>query len=76
LSGQEHSVFIRLTNDQIQRRANRFARALDDAGVPARGVVAVCLPNVAEFVQCLRGATWSGRTFTPVNGHLSDDEIG
>lgn len=69
-------MFIRLTNDQIQRRANRFARALDDAGVPARGVVAVCLPNVAEFVQCLRGATWSGRTFTPVNGHLSDDEIG
>ncbi|MBW2387152.1 MAG: AMP-binding protein [Deltaproteobacteria bacterium] len=73
--GYSCAVPIRVTNDEIQRRANRFARALDAAGVPTRAVVAVLLPNVAEFVHCLRGATWSGRTFTPVNCHLSPKEI-
>ena len=66
---------VRVTNREIQCRANRFARALDAIGVPTRGVVAGLLPNVAEFVYCLRGATWSGRTFTPVNWHLSARDI-
>ncbi len=66
---------IRVNNDQIQRGANRFARALDAAAIPTRAVVAGLLPNVAEFLHCLRGSTWSGRTFTPVNWHLSPREI-
>ena len=65
----------RLNNAEIQRRGNRFARALDSAGVPYRGVVACLLPNVAEFIYCLRGATWSGRTFTPINWHLAPGDI-
>ncbi|MDP6980455.1 MAG: AMP-binding protein [Myxococcota bacterium] len=66
---------IRLANADIQRRAHRFARALDAAGVPQRGVVVALLPNVPEFLFALRGATWSGRTFVPVNWHLADPDI-
>jgi long-chain acyl-CoA synthetase len=66
---------VRVENSEIQSQAHRFARALDDAGVGRRASVAVLLPNVPEFVYCLRGATWSGRTFTPVNWHLSADDI-
>ena len=64
-----------MRNEDIQRQANRFARALDAAGVPTRATVAALLPNTAEFVHCLRGATWSGRTFTPINWHLSSSDI-
>jgi hypothetical protein len=34
LSARGPAVPIRVTNDEIQRRANRFARALDAAPVP------------------------------------------
>lgn len=66
---------VRLSNRDIQRHANRFARALDQAGVPTRAGVAALLPNIPEFLYCLRGATGSGRTFTPVNWHLSPHDI-
>lgn len=75
LSVQEAFVAIKLANPEIQLRAHQFARALDAASVPTRGVVACLLPNTAEFIHCLRGSTWSGRTFTPVNWHLSTNDI-
>lgn len=62
---------VTITNAGIERQANRFARLLDAAGVPERGVVAALLPNVPEFMYVMRGATWSGRTFTPINWHLN-----
>lgn len=65
----------RLTNEEIQRRAHQFARALDAAGVPERGIVAAILPNVPEFFFALRGATWSGRTFVPINWHLARPDV-
>ncbi len=66
---------VRIHNADIQRRAHQFARALDAAGIPRRGVVAAVLPNVAEFLFVLRGSTWSGRTFVPVNWHLAPPDI-
>lgn len=68
-------MLAKLKSDEIQAAANRFARLLDDSGVPVRGVVAAILPNCPEFIFCLRGATWSGRTFTPVNSHLKTPDI-
>jgi long-chain acyl-CoA synthetase len=48
---------------------------LDACDVATRGVVAVLLPNCSEYIYCLRGATWSGRTFTPVNWHLKPQDV-
>lgn len=66
---------ISVSNEQIQRHANQFARFLDDIDTPVRGVVAALLPNAAEFLYVFRGSTWSGRTFTPINWHLSSADI-
>lgn len=66
---------IKVNNNSIQKNANQFARLLDAADVCTRGVVAVLLPNGNEYIYCLRGATWSGRTFTPVNWHLKTQDV-
>ena len=66
---------LRIENDLVQRRAQQVARALDAAGVPRRGIVAAVLPNIPEFLFVLRGATWSGRTFVPVNWHLAPADV-
>lgn len=62
-------------NHQIQASAHQFARLLDKLAVPDTAVVAALLPNCAEFLTVLRGVTWSARHFTPVNWHLTDDDI-
>ncbi len=66
---------ITIKNNDIQQNANQFARLLDASDVPVRGVVTVLLPNCSEYIYCLRGATWSGRTFTPINWHLKSHDI-
>lgn len=66
---------IKIKNDTIQSAANQFARLLDASNIPTRGVVNVLLPNCREYIYCLRGTTWSGRTFTPINWHLKTEDI-
>ena len=60
---------LKIQHQEIQNCGHQVARLLDDCGVPVRGLIAALLPNGAEFLYCLRGATWSGRTFIPVNWH-------
>jgi long-chain acyl-CoA synthetase len=67
-------IHTRVRNDEIQAGGNRFARALDRAGVATRGNVAALLPNVVEFVWAYRGCAWSGRRFTPMSWRWSVDE--
>ena len=64
-----------ISNDQIQRGAQRFARLLDAAGVHRSGTVALLLPNVPEFLYCYRGSGWSGRTSVLVNRNLKSPDI-
>ena len=64
----------RVRNEEIQSGGNRFARALDRAGVATRGNVAALLPNVVEFLWAYRGCAWSGRRFTPMSWRWSVDE--
>lgn len=66
---------IKINNSSIQFAANQFARLLDASNAPTRGVVNVLLPNCREYIDCLRGTTWSGRTFTPINWHLKSEDI-
>jgi len=54
-----------LRNADAIASAARFARALDQAGVPARGAVAILMANTPEYIAAYRGATWSGRRLTP-----------
>lgn len=68
-------MVIKLDNSSVQQNANQFSRLLDEGDVSTRAVVATLLPNCREYMYCLRGATWSGRTFTPVNWHLKSHDI-
>ena len=54
-------------NADVLAGAWRFARALDRAGVPRRGAVATLVPNGAPALFAYRGATWSGRRYTPMS---------
>jgi long-chain acyl-CoA synthetase len=54
-----------LRNADAIASAARFARALDAAGVPTRGAVAILMANTPEYIAAYRGATWSGRRLTP-----------
>lgn len=68
-------MITRVENQRIVGEGNRFARALDAAGVPTRGGVAALLPNVPEMLFAYRGASWSGRTWTPICWHWQPDEV-
>jgi long-chain acyl-CoA synthetase len=69
--GAAHVV---IRNSEIAGGAHRFARALDAAGVAARDTIAVLLPNVREYLFAYRGASWSGRLFTPLSWRWTPDE--
>jgi long-chain acyl-CoA synthetase len=62
-------------NADVMAGARRFARALDAAGVPKRAVVAVLMGNRPEYLHCYRGATESGRSFTPISWHWTADDV-
>ncbi len=66
-----HSV----SNARVLEDANRFARALDAAGVPTRGAVACLTANTPETLAAYRGTTWSGRRFTPLSGRWTAEEV-
>ena len=48
---------------------------LDTLGVPARGAVAALLANTPECLAAYRGATWSGRRYTPMSGRWTPEEV-
>jgi long-chain acyl-CoA synthetase len=68
-------VITRVPNQRIVDEGNRFARALDHAGVAQRAGVAALLPNAPELLFAYRGASWSGRTWTPLCWHWKPDEV-
>ena len=54
--------------------AARFSRALDAAGIPTRGAVACLTANTPETLSAYRGATWSGRRYTPLSGRWQAED--
>jgi long-chain acyl-CoA synthetase len=64
-----------LTNRGIQAGGNRFARALDRAGIPTRGGVAALLHNTPEFLWAYRGVSWSGRRLTPLSWRWTPEDV-
>lgn len=64
-----------LRNADAIASAARFARALDGAGVPTRGAVAILMANTPEYIAAYRGATWSGRRLTPCSTRWTADDV-
>lgn len=61
--------------DRIVADGNRFARALDQVGIPPRATVALLGANTPEFLAAHRGVTWSGRTLTPLPWRWTAEEV-
>jgi long-chain acyl-CoA synthetase len=88
--GMMHAVWAELTPDKVavyepsgrtrtfgdlNANANRIVRLLREAGLRAGDGVALLCSNRAEFCEVLSGAMRAGLRVTPVNWHLTADEI-
>ncbi|MDE2485995.1 MAG: AMP-binding protein [Alphaproteobacteria bacterium] len=60
---------------QINANANRIARLLREAGLTKGDAVALICSNRAEFVEVLAATRRTGLRITPVNWHLTPEEI-
>ena len=89
-TGMMHAVWAELQPDKVaiyepagrtrtfrdlNANANRIARLLRRAGLAAGDGVALVCSNRIEFVEVLSGAMRAGLRVTPVNWHLTDEEI-
>jgi long-chain acyl-CoA synthetase len=68
--GTEHSFAA------VNARANRLVRLLRARGLTAGDSVALVCSNRVEFVEVLAATLRGGLRLTPVNWHLTTDEIG
>lgn len=88
--GMMHAVWAALTPDKIavyeasgrtrtfgdlNANANRIVRLLRAAGMGSGDSVALLCSNRAEFCEVLSAAMRTGMRITPVNWHLTADEI-
>src|SRR5690349_1802556 len=64
------------TYAEVNRNANRIARLLRAAGLKPKDAVALVSSNRAEFVEVRLACQRAGFRITPVNWHLTADEIG
>jgi long-chain acyl-CoA synthetase len=60
---------------EVNANANRIVRLLRQAGLQAGDAVAVLLSNRGEFVEIQAATLRGGFRITPINWHLSTDEI-
>jgi len=63
------------TFGEVNAYANRIARLLRGAGLQVGDAVALLCSNRAEFVEVLSATLRTGLRITPVNWHLTADEI-
>jgi long-chain acyl-CoA synthetase len=64
-----------LTYGQLHERSNRVATVLHAAGLRRGDAVALMLPNSPAFLEVAWGCQLSGLYYTPVNTHLTLDEV-
>ncbi len=70
------SPFGDRTFAQLNARVNQLARLLREHGVKAGASIAVVSKNRPAFVETYLAALRTGLRFTPVNFHLTAEEIG
>src|SRR3954451_6240090 len=64
-----------VTYQQLERRSNRFAHYLRELDGASGDVVAVLMDNASRYHEVAWGVRRIGRYFTPVNTHLTADEV-
>lgn len=69
----EHGV---RTFDELNRRANQLVRAWRAVGLADGDGVALLCGNRAEFLEVLMAAWRGGFRLTPINWHLTGEEVG
>ena len=78
---QPHKVAVyelngkKRTFRELNANANRVARLLHEAGLKPGDSVALLCTNRAEFCDVLSGVMRTGMRITPVNWHLTAEEI-
>ncbi|MDE2356382.1 MAG: AMP-binding protein [Alphaproteobacteria bacterium] len=70
-----HDAHGHRTFHEINAAANRIVRLLRDQGLRPGDAVALICSNRAEFVEVLAATLRGGFRFTPVNWHLTADEV-
>ncbi|MEM8918518.1 MAG: AMP-binding protein [Pseudomonadota bacterium] len=60
----------------LNKRTNQLVRFLRERGVGPGSAIAAVTRNRSEFVEVLSAATRGGYRFTPVNYHLTAEEVG
>jgi long-chain acyl-CoA synthetase len=60
---------------EMNANANRIARRLREAGIGKGDAAAILVSNRAEFCDAMFGCLRAGVRFTPVNWHLTPEEI-
>jgi amino acid adenylation domain-containing protein/non-ribosomal peptide synthase protein (TIGR01720 family) len=66
---------VRLSYGELERRANRLARALRRRGVVADGRVGVCLERSAELVVVLLAVLKAGAAYVPLDGEYPPERL-
>ena len=64
-----------LSYGDLHRRSRQVAGALHSAGLRRGDAVALMLPNRPEFLEVSWGCQLSGLYYTPVNTHLTFEEV-
>ncbi|WP_296448978.1 AMP-binding protein [Phenylobacterium sp.] len=64
-----------ITYAELNARANRIVRLLRGAGLAAGDAVAIVMSNRHEFIEVWAACRRGGFRLTPVNWHLTADEI-
>ena len=70
------SPFGQRSYTDLNKRTNQLVRHLRARGLSAGSSIAAVTRNRAEFVETLSAATRGGFRFTPVNYHLTAEEVG
>ena len=63
------------TFGELNTRANQVARTLRAAGIGPGDSVALLCSNRPEFVEVMQGAQRCGVRLTPINWHITSDEV-
>src|SRR3954449_7682039 len=64
-----------VTYEALRERSNRFARFLDDIDPARQAVVAILMANDPRYLEIAWAVRQTGRYFTPVNSHLTAEEV-
>ncbi len=70
-----HAIDGSLTYGELNRRANRLARRLQQAGVGPDALVGLCLPRTSDLVVAMLAIQKSGAAYVPLDPSYPPDRV-